>query len=59
MDMAMDDKLINDVTQNYPFCRLQLLVERARWDTQLNKPINQNLTKVLKAIDPTNKKTLL
>ena len=43
----MDDKLINissDYTQNYPFCRLQLVVESL--DTQLNDPTNQNSIKV-------------
>ena len=34
----MDDKLMyihNDDTQNYPFCRLQLVIERL--NTQLNE----------------------
>ena len=41
----MTDKLMltsNDVTQNYSFCRLQLV------NTQLNESINQNLIKVPK-----------
>ena len=45
----MADKLMyifNDNTQNYPFCRLQLLVKRL--DTQLNEPTNQNSTDVRK-----------
>ena len=52
----MVDKLIyipNDDTQNYPFCRLLLVV-----DNQLNETTNQNTTKVPKVIKPTNKKTL-
>ena len=38
MDKTMADKLIyilNDDTQNYPFCKLKLVVETL--DTQLNK----------------------
>ena len=48
-----DDKLMyipNDKTQNYPFCRLQLV---------LDAPTNQNSIKVPKVVNPTNKKTLL
>ena len=51
----MADKLIyilNDDTQNNPFCRLQLV------DTQLNEPTNQNSMKVPKVVEPTNRKTL-
>ncbi len=49
------DKLIsNDDTQNYPFCRLQIMVTIL--DTQLNKLTNQNSIKVVK---PTYRKTLL
>ena len=44
----------NDDTQNYPFCRLQLVAEM--FDTQINKPTNKKVPKVVK---PTNKKTLL
>ena len=50
----MTDKLIftpNDDTQNYPVCRLQLVVKRL--DTHFNGPTNQN------SIEQTNKKTLL
>ena len=46
----MDDKLMhipNDDTQNYPFCRLKLVVQT-----------NNNLVKVPKVVKPTNKKTL-
>ena len=41
----MADKLmyiLNDYTQNYNFCRLQLDWLKCL-DTQLNRPINQNL----------------
>ena len=53
MDKTVGDKLSNDNTQKYPFCRLQL----ERLDTQLNEPTNQNSIKVAKDIKPTNKKT--
>ena len=46
----------NDDTQNYPICRLKLVVETL--DTQLNEPTNQNTIKVPKVVKPTNKKTL-
>ena len=46
----------NDVTQEYPICRLQLVV--VTLDTQLDKPTNQNLIKVPKVANPTNKKSL-
>ena len=46
-----------DDTQNYPFCRLKLMVERL--DTQLNEQINQNSIKVPKVVKPKSKKTLL
>ena len=55
----MADKLNyipNDDTLNYPFCRLQLVVERL--DTQLNEPTNQNAIKVPKVVQPTNNNTL-
>ena len=45
----------NDDTQNYPFCKLQLVVETF-WP---NKPTNQNPLKDPKIVNPTNKKTLL
>ena len=55
-DKTIADKLMyipsND-TQNYPFCRLQLVVET------FNEPTNQNSIKVPKVIKLTNKKTLL
>ena len=37
----------NDDTQNYPFCRLKIVVGL---DTQLNKPTNQNSTKYPKLL---------
>ena len=42
----------NDDTQNYPFCRLKLVVETL--NTQHNKPTNQNSLKVPKVVKPTN-----
>ena len=45
----------NDNTQNYPFCILQL----KRLDTKLNETTNQNLIKVPKVVEQTNKKKLL
>ena len=56
----MYDKLIyipNDDTQNYPFYRLQLMVEKL--DTQLNELTNQNSLKVPNEIDRTSKKMIL
>ena len=49
-DKSMADKLmyINDA-QNYPFCRLQLVVEHSN-----NKPTNQNSIIVPKFVKPTN-----
>ena len=41
--------------QNYPFCRLQLV---NRFDTQLNKPSNQNSLKVPKVVEPANNKII-
>ena len=59
----MLDKLMhipNDDTQNYPVCRLQLVVETFEHSTYwTNQPINQNSMKVLKVVKPTNKKMLL
>ena len=52
----MADKLIfipNYDTQIYPFCGLQLVVERLH--TQLNEQTNQNSI-VPKVVKPTNKK---
>ena len=56
----MADKFIsipNDDTQNNSFCRLQLVVKRL--DTKLNEPINQNLLKFPKVVEPTIVATLL
>ena len=54
----MVDKLMyihNDDTQNYPFFRLQLVVETSV--TELNKTTNQNSIKDPKVVEPTNNKT--
>ena len=48
---------LNVITQNYSFCRFQLVVEIM--DTQYNKPTNQNLSKVPKVVKPMNKNKLL
>ena len=45
-----------DDTQNYQFCRLQLVVETL--DTQLNEPTNQNQVNIPKIIRETNRKIL-
>ena len=42
----------NDETQNFPLCRLQLVLE-------IYAPINQNSIKEPKVVKLTNKKTLL
>ena len=54
----MDEKLMyisDDDTQNYPFCRLQLVFETfghsVKWTIK-------NSTKVPKVVKPTNKKML-
>ena len=55
----MADKFMyipNDDTQNYPFCKIQLMVETFG---QLNEPTNQCSNKVLKVFKPMNKKILL
>ena len=44
-------------SQNYPLCRLQLVVKRLV--TQLNEPTNQNLIRVPKVVKLSKKKTLL
>ena len=44
-----------DDTQNYPFCRLQLVVESL--ETQLNRPTNQNSLKFSK-FKPIRKRNL-
>ena len=38
----------NEDTQNYPFCRLQLVIKTVELNTQLYEPKNQNLIKVPK-----------
>ena len=48
----------NDDTQNYAFCRLQLVVETLDMDTLLIEPTNQTKIKVPKVVKPTFKKTL-
>ena len=56
----MADKLMNipsDDTQNYPFCRLQLVVETIWHSISWNN--QSNAIKVPKVVKPTNKKTLL
>ena len=53
----MDDKLKPIEKQNYPLCRLKLVVETL--NTQLNKKKQSKFTKVPKVVKPTNKKTLL
>ena len=42
----------NDDTQNYPFCKLQLVVENL--NTHLIEPTNQHSIKVLEVVKPTN-----
>ncbi len=49
--------MLNDDTQNYPYCRLQLMVEK--FENRLIEPTNQNLIKVPKVVKPKNKKTLV
>ena len=46
----------NDYTQNYPFCRLILVVETL--NIHPNKPTNQMSAIAPKVVKPTNKKTL-
>ena len=51
----MADKLMyipNGDTHNYPYCRLQLLVER--FVHSLNKPNNENSMKIPKLVKLTN-----
>ena len=59
----MADKLMsisNNDKQNYPFCRLKLVVEfLKRLNIQLNESTNQNSLKLPKVVKPKNKKTLL
>ena len=53
----MTDKLMyipNDYTQNYPFCRLKIVVETLNL---MKQPIK--FTKVPKVVKLTNKKTVL
>ena len=42
------------ITQNYPICRLQVVVERL--DPQLNELTNENSIKVPQVVKPTNEK---
>ena len=44
----------NDGTQNYPFCRLQLVVEIL--ENELYGPINQNSIEITKGVKLKNKK---
>ena len=46
----------DDDLQNYPFCKIQLLVET--FGTQLNEPTNTNSIKVPKIVNPMHKQTL-
>ena len=46
----------HDNTQNYHFCKVQLVVETFG---QLNDQTNQNSLKIPKVVKPTNEKTLL
>ena len=50
--------ILNDDTQNYPFCRLQLVVDPFGLNI-MNKPIKIQSKSSKKAINLTNKKTLL
>ncbi len=56
----MTDELMyipNDDTQNYSFCKLQLVVETfGHLPLQTNQ---SNLIKVLKVVKPTNKKKVI
>ena len=54
-DTLMYTPIDVDDTQNYPFCKLQLVVETF-WT--LNKSTNQNSVKVPKDVKSRNKKTL-
>ena len=48
----MADKLMyipNDKTQNYPYCRLHLVVQTI-W--KINEPTTQNSMKVQKVVEP-------
>ena len=47
----------NDVTLNYPFCSLKLVVETFAHSTQLTN--QSKFIKVSKVVKPTNKKALL
>ena len=48
----------NENTQNYPFCRLQLVVETFGNSTKC-EPTNQNTLKVPKVFKPMNKMAFL
>ena len=47
----------NDYTQNYPCCKLQLLVEMYKHSTKLTN--QSKSTEVPKVVKPKNNKTLL
>ena len=56
MDETLADKMMyipNDHTQNYPLCKLQLVIVKCL-DTQLNKPTNQSSIPVSKLVETTN-----
>ena len=56
----MANKLMNipnDDTQNYPFCRIELMFKTLY--ALLNEPTNQNSIKVPKVFNSTNKKMFL
>ena len=58
-DKTMADKLMyitNGDTQNYPFCRLKLVVETFEYSTLWNN--QSKFTEDPKVVKPTNKKTL-
>ena len=50
--------ILNNDSQNYQFCRLQLVVEETL-DTKLKEPTYQSQIKVPNVVKPTNKETLL
>ena len=58
MDKSMADKLMYIpyyYTQNYPICRLKVVVET--FGHSILRPTNQNSISVPKVVKPTNKKT--
>ena len=61
MDKTRADKFMyipNDYTQNYNFCKLQLVIEAFEHSTKWNQPIKIQL-KLIKVPKVTNKKTYL